>query len=99
MSTQDSKDPLVFISYSHDSPEHKRWVAMLAEQLMNNGVDVRLDQWDVGFGDDLPRFMEKSVREADRVLMICTDIYVRKSDDRQGGVGYEAMIVTGELVQ
>jgi hypothetical protein len=30
--------------------------------------------------------------------MICIGPYVRKADDSEGGVGYEAMIVTGELV-
>lgn len=89
----------MFISYSHDSPEHKRWVAELAARLVANGVDVRFDQWDLRLGDDVPKFMERAVREADRVLMICTDIYVRKADDGVGGVGYEAMIVSGELIR
>lgn len=31
--------------------------------------------------------------------MICTESYVRKADAGTGGVGYEAMVVTGELVQ
>lgn len=91
--------PTVFISYSHDSPEHKRWVADLASRLVSNGIDVRFDQWDLRFGDDVPKFMEKAVREADRVLMICTESYVRKADDGVGGVGYESMIVSGELIR
>ncbi|HYD49566.1 MAG TPA: toll/interleukin-1 receptor domain-containing protein [Terriglobales bacterium] len=95
----DQNSPRVFISYSHDSPEHKKWVADLAGRLMSNGIDVILDQWDLGFGDDVPKFMERSVREADRVLMICTDKYVHKANEGQGGVGYEAMIVTAELVR
>lgn len=89
----------VFVSYSHDSPEHKRWVTDFSSNLVENGVDVILDQWDLGLGDDVPKFMEKSVSSSDRVLMICTESYVRKSDDGVGGVGYEAMIVTGELVR
>ncbi len=43
--------------------------------------------------------MERAVARADRVLMICTEAYVHKADDGTGGVGYEAMIVTGELVK
>ena len=61
-------------------------------------MDVILDQWDLGLGDDVPKFMEKAVGDADRVLMICTEPYVHKADEGKGGVGYEAMIVTGELV-
>ena len=43
--------------------------------------------------------MERAVKAADSVLMICTEPYVRKANDGKGGVGYEAMIVTGELVR
>lgn len=90
--------PKAFISYSHDSPEHKRWVSELATSLMENGVNVLLDQWELRFGDDVPKFMERSVRGADRVLMVCTEPYVHKADEGKGGVGYESMIVTSELV-
>lgn len=90
--------PKVFICYSHDSPNHKEWVVNLAKKLIRNGVDVIFDQWDLRLGDDIAKFMERGVAEADRVLMICTESYVRKADTRKGGVGYEAMIVTGELV-
>ena len=91
--------PKVFISYSHDTPQHRQWVGELASKLVHKGVDVILDQWDLGPGDDIPKFMEKGVAEADRVLMICTEPYVKKADEGKGGVGYESMIVTGELVQ
>jgi len=99
MTNPESPVPRVFISYSHDSPEHKRWVANLATKLRKRGVDVILDQWDLGLGNDVPKFMEKGVYESDRVLMICTEPYVAKADEGEGGVGYEAMIVTGELIQ
>lgn len=91
--------PIVFISYSHDSDAHKEWVRELATALRSRyGIDVILDQWEIGPGDDVPKFMEASVKRAFRVIMVCTETYVRKADDGRGGVGYEAMIVTGELV-
>jgi hypothetical protein len=89
----------VFISYSHDSADHKKWVGELASRLVKSGIDVILDQWDLGLGDDVPKFMEKGVSISDRVLMICSETYVRKADEGKGGVGYEAMIVTGEIVR
>ena len=46
--------PKVFISYSHDSAEHKQWVLEFATTLRNRGVDAILDQWDLKPGDDLP---------------------------------------------
>lgn len=79
--------PRVFISYSHDSQEHKIWVADIARKLIENGIDVILDQWDLRLGDDVPKFMEKAVREAQRVLMVCTEPFVYKANEGKGGVG------------
>ncbi len=91
--------PRVFISYTHETPDHKRWVAALGTDLRKNGVDATLDQWDLALGGDATLFMEKGIREADRVLLICTPTYARKANEGQGGVGYERMVVTGELAQ
>ena len=94
-----AEHPKVFISYSHDSPEHRRWVSELGAQLRHNGVDAILDQWDLGPGDDVTRFMERGIVDSDRVLVVCTEQYVRKASAGEGGVGYERMIVTAQLVQ
>ena len=91
--------PSVFISYSHDSQEHKRWVLDLATRLRSSGVDAILDQWELGPGSDLPHFMEQNLASAARVLMICTERYVAKANAGIGGVGYEKMIVTAELLK
>src|SRR5579862_8142587 len=50
-------------------------------------------------GDQLPEFMERSVRESDFVLIICTPTYKAKSDNRTGGVGYEGHSITAEVFQ
>ena len=94
-----AEHPKVFISYSHDSPEHKRWVSELGAMLRHNGVDAILDQWDLGPGDDVTQFMERGIIDSDRVLVVCTDRYVRKANAAEGGVGYERMIVTAQIVQ
>ncbi|QHQ17502.1 TIR domain-containing protein [Pectobacterium parmentieri] len=91
--------PKAFVSYSHDSMEHKKWVLDSATRLRNNGVDAILDQWDLKPGDDLPSFMERGLISADRVLMVCTDKYVEKANAGAGGVGYEKMIVTADLLK
>ncbi|MDM0043994.1 toll/interleukin-1 receptor domain-containing protein [Variovorax dokdonensis] len=91
--------PKVFLSYSHDSQEHKRWVLELATRLRNTGIDSIIDQWSLGPGDDIPHFMERSLAAADRVLMVCTDNYVQKANSGTGGVGYEKMIVTADLMK
>lgn len=91
--------PKVFVSYSHDSQEHKKWVLELATRLRKVGVDAALDQWDLGPGDDIPHFMERNLAIADRVIMVCTQKYVEKANAGTGGVGYEKMIVTAELMK
>ena len=94
-----AEHPKVFISYSHDSLEHRRWVSELGAKLRQNGIDTILDQWDLGLGGDLTLFIEHGIRDSDRVLVICTDQYVRKANAGEGGVGYERMIATAQLVQ
>jgi hypothetical protein len=60
---------------------------------------VVLDKWDLEYGNDLPHFMEMSVRKSDFVVIICTPTYSRKADAGSGGAGYEKQIVTGEMFQ
>jgi TIR domain len=79
--------PRVFISYSRDSNEHKAWVRQFAERLRADGVDVILDQWDLGLGADVTEFMERSLSSCDRVLVICTERYVQKANTLKDGVG------------
>ena len=94
-----AEHPKVFISYSHDSPEHKQWVLELGKKLVKKGVYAILDQWDLRLGGDLTLFIEHGIRDSDRVLVICTDQYVRKANAGEGGVGYERLIVTAQLAQ
>ncbi|HXO40078.1 MAG TPA: toll/interleukin-1 receptor domain-containing protein [Thermoanaerobaculia bacterium] len=89
--------PRVFISYSWDDEDHKRWVRDLAARLRTHGVETLLDQWHLVPGDQLPAFMETAIRESDFVLVICTPGYKVRSDSRAGGVGYEGDIITGEI--
>jgi hypothetical protein len=91
--------PKVFISYSHDSFEHKRWTLDLATRLRSSGIDAILDQWELKAGDDIPHFMETHLASSDYTLMICTESYVQKANEGIGGVGYEKMIVTSDLMR
>jgi hypothetical protein len=91
--------PKAFISYSHDTVAHKSWVLKLASDLRATGVDVVLDQWDLVPGQDVSLFMQKGISEADRVILVCSSAYVSNSEKGVGGVGYERLIVTAEVVQ
>ena len=80
----------VFISYSHDSPEHADRVLALADRLRQDGLDCILDQYILGSPDEgWPLWMDRQVRDADFVLMICTPTYYRRvMGEEQPGVGH-----------
>jgi len=91
--------PRVFISYSHEEPEHDRWVMELGKLLRKNGVDAYLDKWDLIPGQDTAYFMESQIRDSDFVILICTPVYAEKSNIPRGGVGYEKNIISAEMLQ
>ena len=91
--------PTAFISYSWDSEAHKAWVRQFAERLRSQGVKVILDQWELTAGGDRTHFMESNIVASDFVLIVCTPVYATKANKRDGGVGYEAMIITSQLAQ
>ena len=93
-----NQTPTVFISYSHDSDEHKKWVLSFSNQLRSHGIDVILDQWNLHFGNDVAVFIESNITESDKVLIICTDQYNVRANEGKGGAGYEKTIVTRELI-
>ena len=64
----------VFISYSHDSADHKLRVLELANQLRRDGVDARIDRY-VDFPEEgWPRWMRSQIEEADAILIICSPV-------------------------
>ncbi|AGY54676.1 SEFIR Domain-Containing Protein [Bacteroidales bacterium CF] len=90
--------PTVFISYSWDTDKHEEWVLNLATKLMENGVNVILDKWDLGsLGNPLPNFMEKAIAKSNRVICVMTPNYKKKTEKSEGGVGYEYSIITAEI--
>ncbi|MGP5480675.1 toll/interleukin-1 receptor domain-containing protein [Pseudomonas helleri] len=97
--SSDESTPInLFISYSHDNAAHKAWVEYLATRLTQDGIHVILDQWDLPFGGDLPRFMH-TMASADMVIAVCTPSYVQKASSGKGGVGYESMILTAQMMR
>ena len=91
--------PKLFISYSWSSPAHVEWVLALATRLCEQGVDVILDKWDLKEGQDTFAFMEKMVNdpEINKVAIITDSTYVEKADNRDGGAGAEAQIISTEM--
>lgn len=89
----------VFISYAWTDEAYKQKVLELATKLRKKGIDIILDIWDLHAGEDRFLFMEKSVAEADKVLILCNKVYKDKADNRNGGAGQEAMIIAPEVYE
>lgn len=91
--------PQAFISYSWSSPEHEQWVVNLANELGDSGVHVLLDKFDLREGHDAIAFMERMVNDPNvkKVLLICDKIYAEKTNNRSGGVGTEAQIISPKI--
>jgi hypothetical protein len=95
----------IFISYSHDSERHKTRVRELAEHLRAaHGLRVVIDQDMLPGGPDegWSFWSEARVREAAKVLVVCTENYCRRYLGReQAGVGLgavcEARLIHEEL--
>ena len=93
----------VFISYSHDSEDHKQYIRELADRLRSQqGFDCYIDQY------LLPSFppegwikwMRDHINQADYVLLICTPLY-RKRYERNleaieggKGVAFEGLLIS-----
>ncbi len=97
----EQSQPRVFISYCWSSEEHKQWVVDLATRLQTDGIEVKLDRWDLKDGHDKYAFMESMVNDKtiSKVLVISDAEYARKANDRSGGVGTESQIISSEVYQ
>lgn len=96
---QPEKALRVFISYCRTSTEHEEWVEHLGTFLRESGVDARLDVWHLRRGMDLPQFMTNELALAERVVLVSDEKYAEKADGRVGGVGWETMIVQGDMAK
>ncbi|HEY0407020.1 MAG TPA: SEFIR domain-containing protein [Pyrinomonadaceae bacterium] len=91
-------DTNVFISYSHDSPEHEARVLALADRLRADGIAAMIDQYQNAPPEGWQLWMEKQIDEAQFVLLVCTETYlrrVRKQETPGKGLGvlWESTII------
>jgi hypothetical protein len=88
----------VFISYSHDGPEHEERVLDLADRLREDGIDAEVDLYLQSPPEGWPAWCERQIENADFVLMVCTETYHRRvrGEEEPGkglGVVWEAAII------
>jgi hypothetical protein len=70
--------PTIFISYSHDSPEHMDRVLRLSNRFRKEGIDCEIDQYQESPAEGWPKWMDRQLINADFVLIICTKIYYQR---------------------
>jgi hypothetical protein len=87
----------VFISHTSSTDEAVEWVKNLALFLIDNGIQARLDRFHLRRGMDLPQWMCNELSLAQKVIVICDETYKLKADGRLGGVGWETMIIQGDV--
>jgi hypothetical protein len=88
----------IFISYSWEEDEHQAWVKKFSDDLqtrLGNSYEVLLDQ-NLPKGFQLTRFMEIGLEDSERVLVIGTPTYKKKSRDGKG-VAFEHTIISSEI--
>ncbi|QKE10640.1 toll/interleukin-1 receptor domain-containing protein [Bacillus cereus] len=90
-----SRTPKVFISYAWTSHDYQEKVVALATRLMESGIEVIIDVWDLKPGHSMYAFMESMVTDStiDKVLVLCNKTYADKAENYEGGVGTETQII------
>jgi tetratricopeptide (TPR) repeat protein len=93
----------VFISYSHDSDEHRERVLALSERLRKDGLETLLDQYVNGSPKQgWPRWMLDQLDAADSVLVVCTETYYcrfrgHEEPGKGKGVDWEGALITQDM--
>ena len=94
----------VFISYSHDSDEHrKRVLEQIANRLRYDDIDANLDQYTEHQPPrSWPAWMVREIKGADYVLLVCTPTYRERFEgdapEGQGrGAKWEGAIITLQM--
>jgi tetratricopeptide (TPR) repeat protein len=96
--------PRVFLSYSHDSSQHKADVLALARRLQDDGCAVVIDHDELFPPKGWTVWMQEQIEQADFVLVICTEAYRRRAEGKEdpphgAGASWEGAIIRLELYQ
>lgn len=95
--------PICFVSYSHDSDQHKEHVLSFAQHLRLRGIDVRLDRFvEHAPPVNWPRWMYDQIEQSDFVIAIITPTYAERfrgvtTANLGRGVSWEGAIITQQV--
>jgi hypothetical protein len=92
----------IFISYSHDSEDHREQVLKLADRLRDEGINCRIDRYEEAPSQGWAKWMMDEIDAAKFVLIICTEQYDRRFRGKEEigkgkGATWEGTIVTQAL--
>ena len=95
-------NPIVFISYSHDSASFADKVLEFSNKLLKEGIDTILDQYEESPPEGWPCWMENSIDRAEYVLIIVSKGYIDKHSGKVPvgtglGVKWESSIIHQKL--
>ena len=95
------EQPKVFISYAWATKDYEAKVLAFAAKLVDDGVDVVIDKWDMSEGNDTYSFMERCANDSSitNVIMLIDPTYAKKADAHTGGVGTETQIISAKVYQ
>jgi hypothetical protein len=93
----------VFISYTHDSAQHKERVLRLAQRLRDDGLNCIIDRFVEGHPEEgWPVWMEQRIKSAHFVLIVCTAVYHLRFQGKEApgkglGSSWELLLARQEL--
>jgi hypothetical protein len=97
LKSQSKQQVRVFISHTSSTPDHQEWVKQLALYLIDRSIQARLDYFHLRRGMDLPQWMCNELALAHKVIIVTDENYKQKADGRLGGVGWETMVIQGDI--
>lgn len=71
-------NPKVFISYTHDNIDHADKILSFSNKLRSEGIDAIIDQYEESPPEGWPKWMDREIKNADYVLMVCTPTYYNR---------------------
>jgi TIR domain len=82
----------VFISYKWEDDVRNKWVNDLYLELRYQGIDAKLDRYEVPLGGSFTQYIASKISECDRVLFIITSSSVSSVNEGKGAIGFESQL-------
>ena len=62
-----------------------------ADELVKNEINIVLNKRNLFLGEKITYFIERGIKTCDFIILICSEEYTRKANERIEGVGLEAV--------